>query len=323
VKLPPPRINLSGMQAVKVGVSRFSVDDPYYLVLSMRWPTFMVAVLLLFLITNLVFAGLYWLAPGSVNSARPGAFLDAFFFSVETLATVGYGAMTPGNAYGHVIATAEIFVGMFLTALVTGAFFARFARPRPRLVFSDAAVIAPYEEGRALMVRVASRRLQGISETSARISYLRDHPVGATRFRRFNELKLVRNNIPVLSLSWTLIHKIDEESPLWAMTAERLEAESPTLLVSITGFDESISSIINDRKTYRAENIRVAHVFADILRDLPGGFVELDLTRIHDTEPVGGEAEVDLFLDSLVHNKGSKGGSARAASVQDDRISAS
>src|SRR3954467_5960832 len=130
----------------------------------MRWATFLVAVLTLFLVANLFFAGLYWLAPGSVNNARPGAFFDAFFFSVETLATVGYGQMTPATAYGHSVATAEIFVGMFLTALATGAFFARFARPRPRLMFSDSAVIAPYEGGRALMLRVASRRLQGINE---------------------------------------------------------------------------------------------------------------------------------------------------------------
>jgi inward rectifier potassium channel len=300
VKLPPPRINLTGMQAVKVGVSRFSVNDPYYLVLSMRWPTFLASVLLLFLVANLLFAGLYWLVPGSVTNARPGAFADAFFFSVETLATVGYGVMTPATGYGHMIATAEIFVGMFLTALVTGAFFARFARPRSRLVFSQTAVIAPYEDARALMVRVASRRLQGISETTGRISYLRDHVAGETRLRRFTELNLVRNSIPVLALSWTLIHKIDEESPLWGMTAERIAAEEPTLMVSISGFDEAISSTINDRRTYRAADVRIGHVFADILRDLPGGFIELDLTRIHDTTPAAGAAAY-LDLETLVH----------------------
>jgi inward rectifier potassium channel len=310
------------MQAVKVGVSRFSVDDPYYLVLSMRWPTFLASVLLMFLVANLLFAALYWLVPGSISNARPGAFSDAFFFSVETLATVGYGVMTPATAYGHGIATAEIFVGMFLTALVTGAFFARFARPRPRLVFSDTAVITPYEDGRALMMRVASRRLQGISETSARISYLHDHAIGGTRFRRFNELKLVRANIPVLSLSWTLIHKIDEDSPLWGVTAERLEAEAPTLLVSVNGFDEAISSTINDRKTYQAANVRVDHVFADILRDLPGGFIELDLTRIHDTVPLSGATDLSVALDALVADA-LQAAPAGNGVGQDDRVSAS
>jgi inward rectifier potassium channel len=298
VKLPPPRIDLRGLRAVKVGVSRFSIDDPYYLILSMHWATFLVSVLGIFLATNLIFASLYWLGPGSVSNARPGAFGDAFFFSVETLATVGYGVMTPATVYGHGVATVEIFVGMFLTALLTGAFFARFSRPRPRLVFSKPAVIAPYENGWALMVRVASRRLQGISEANARISYLRHVPLGETRFRRFTELPLVRSNIPVLSLSWTLIHPIDEQSPLFNLTAERLAEEAPSLMVSITGFDEAISSIVNDRNSYSPEDIRHGHVFANILRDLPGGFIELDITRIHDTAPIGDAPQLSAVSDS-------------------------
>ncbi|MDB5436608.1 MAG: channel, inward rectifier [Phenylobacterium sp.] len=136
------------------------------------------------------------------------------------------------------------------------------------------------------MVRVASRRLQGISEPRARISYLRDQAVGELRFRRFDELKLVRDNIPVLSLSWTLIHPIDEDSPLFGMSDARLAAEAPTLMVSVAGFDEAISSTVNDRKTYDPEDIRFGHVFTNILRDLPGGFVELDITRIHETTPI-------------------------------------
>jgi inward rectifier potassium channel len=282
------------MSAVKVGVRRFAIDDPYYLVLAMRWPAFLALVLLIFLAANLLFAGLFWVVPGSVANARPHAFGDAFFFSVETLATVGYGVMTPASLYGHVIATAEIFVGMFLTALVTGAFFARFARPQARMVFSDCAVVAPYEGRQALMVRVASRRLQGISEATARISYLRTEAIGEARFRRFDELKLVRSNIPVLSLTWTLIHPIDEESPLYGMTEARLAAEAPTVMVSITGFDEAISSVVNDRRTYHREDVRFNHVFADILRDLPGDMIELDITRIHETRPAAILREVEI-----------------------------
>jgi inward rectifier potassium channel len=271
---------------VKVGVRRFAVDDPYYLILTLRWPAFLGLVLGIYLAVNLGFATLFWLAPGSVNNAAPGAFGAAFFFSVETLATVGYGFMTPATVYGHSVATSEIFVGMFLTALVTGAFFARFARPQARLVFSDSAIITPYEGRQALMFRVASRRMQGISEATARLSYLRNEPLGDTRFRRFNELKLVRNNIPVLSLSWTLIHIIDEESPLFGMTPERMADEEPTLMATISGFDEAISATINDRQTYHRDNLRFGHVFENILRDLPDGFIELDITRIHNTNPV-------------------------------------
>ncbi|HEX3364255.1 ion channel [Phenylobacterium sp.] len=292
MKLPPPRIDLRGFSAVKLGVHRFSLADPYYFVLAMRWSTFLAVVLGVFLATNLLFAAVYWAVPGSISNARAGAFGDAFFFSIETLATVGYGVMTPATLYGHLVASTEIFVGMFLTALTTGAFFARFARPSARMVFSETAVVAPYGGGQALMVRVASRRLQGISEATARLNYYRNEAYGEGRFRRFDELKLVRTSIPVLTLTWTLIHVIDEESPLFGMTDERMAAEAPAVMLSISGFDEAISSLVNDRQTYRRENMRFGHVFVDMLRDLPDGMIELDLTRIHDTRPVAVLKEV-------------------------------
>jgi inward rectifier potassium channel len=300
--LPPPRIKLASLSAVKVGVRRFAIDDPYYLVLSMSWLTFLATFLGMFLAANLVFATLYWMAPHAVANTRAGSFADAFFFSVETLATVGYGVMTPATPYGHVVASVEIFVGMFLTALATGAFFARFARPKPRLMFSDAAVVAPYEGGQALMLRLASRRLQGVSEVSARVVYLRQVLLEGNRYRRLTELPLVRSNLPVLAFSWTLIHPIDEDSPLFNLTAERMEAEAPTLLVSVGGFDEAISAPITDRKTYQPSDVRIGHVFVDILRDLPDGFVELDLTRLHDTRPIdpseSGGAQAPAFSAS-------------------------
>jgi inward rectifier potassium channel len=289
---PPPRVKLTNLSAVKVGVHRYAFDDPYYLVMALSWPAFLGAVLAVFLAANLFFATLYTLAPRAVANARPGSFVDAFFFSVETLATVGYGVMTPATAYGHAVATVEIFVGMFLTALATGAFFARFARPRPRLMFSNSAVIAPYEGGRALMLRVASRRLQGVSEVTGRISYLRQVLVDDRRYRRLTELPLVRSNLPVLSFSWTLIHPIDPDSPLYDLTPERIAREVPSLLVSITGFDEAISAPITDRKTYQPSDVRLDHTFVDIIRDLPDGFLEIDLTRLHDTEPWRPSAEL-------------------------------
>ena len=287
MRRPSVRIDQQGLSTIKVGISRFSLDDPYYLVLSMSWRAFLASVLALFLAANLIFATLYWLAPAAIGNARPGSFSDAFFFSIETLATVGYGEMTPQSTYGHSVAAAEIFVGMFLTALVTGAFFARFARPQPRLIFSDVAVITPYEGRTALMVRVASRRVHSINEVRGRISYLRTFhlPDGGT-FRRFFDLKLVRSENPVLSLSWTLIHPIDEDSPLHGMNEERLRDEAPRLLVSINGFDEAISSPINDRRSYRPEDIRVGHVFVHILEDMPDGAIQIDLTRLHDTVEV-------------------------------------
>jgi inward rectifier potassium channel len=287
MRRPQARIEQKGIAAVKVGVSRFSWDDPYYFILSMSWRAFLASGLALFLAANLVFASLYWVAPGAVANARPYSFEDAFFFSVETLATVGYGEMSPASTYGHAVASTEIFFGLFMTALVTGGFIARFARPKPRLIFSDVAVVAPYEGTPSLMVRVASRRLHAISEVRGRINYLRTYhlPDGGT-FRRFFELKLVRDDNPVLTLTWTLIHPIDAKSPLFGMTPERLQDEAPRLLVTITGFDEAISSPINDRRSYTPAEIRFGQTFVHILTDLPDGAIAVDLTRIHETEPV-------------------------------------
>jgi len=291
------RINLQGLSAYKVGASRSALQDPYYFVLAMGWGAFFAWVLAIFLAANLFFAGLYWMVPGALANARPHNFGDAFFFSVETLATVGYGEMTPASTAGHAIATTEIFAGMFLAALVTGGFIARFSRPRPRLIFSQAAVIAPYEGVQALMVRVASRRLHSISEVRGRINYLCNIELAdGNTIRRFIDLKLIREENPVLSLSWTLIHPIDQDSPLNGATPETLMKDGSSLMVSIRGFDEAISSAINDRHLYRIEDIRFGHAFVNILRDLPDGAIELDLTRIHDTTPVTRPERYDPVL---------------------------
>ena len=300
MKRPSARIEQQGISTVKVGASRYSWDDPYYLVLSMSWQAFLASVVALLIAVNLIFATLYWVSPGAIANAHPGSFGDAFFFSLETLATVGYGEMSPATTYGHSVAAAEIFVGMFLTALVTGGFLARFTRPKARLIFSNVAVVAPYEGGRALMVRVASRRLHAINEVRGRISYLCTyHLADGGTFRRFFDLKLVRSENPVLSLSWTLIHPIDEDSPLFGVTDDSLREQAPRLVVSINGFDEAISSPINDRHSYFPEDLRIGHTFVHILRDMPDGAIQLDLTRIHDTQAaLVGAPQAPAFVDS-------------------------
>jgi inward rectifier potassium channel len=277
-----------GVRAVKLGPPGLDLSDPYYLLLQMRWSSFVGAAVLGYLGVNLAFATLYWLSPGSVLHARPENFADAFFFSTETLATVGYGAMSPGSFFGHVVATAEMLVGLFITALLTGGFFARFARPHARLLFSDTAVIAPYEGGRALMIRVASRRAHSISEAAARISALPStRTADIHAFRRFAELRLVRRELPMLSLSWTLIHPIDEASPLWSIATDDLADSGLVLIASVSGFDEAISAIVTGRKAYMAGDLRAGHAFVDITTDLPDGRLQLDLTRFHETAPVG------------------------------------
>jgi inward rectifier potassium channel len=248
-------------------------------------------------VSNVLFAILYWLDPASVAGAEPhGRFLNDFFFSVETLATVGYGAMFPGDLYGHALSSLEIVFGLLLAAIITGLVFARFSRPRARLLFSDVAVIAPYEGKTALMTRLVSERNQAIADATARMMVLREFrtPEGHV-MRRFTDLTLLRAYSPIVALSWTLIHVIDETSPLWGKTIDDLDWADTSIFVSIGGFDEGISARIVDRTTYPAHRIRYGHTFEDIMTDSPDGTIILDLTRFHHTREMPDGASVETI----------------------------
>jgi len=279
------RVRVGETDALKVGLSRYNWRDPYYVVLTLRWPTFFGGVLAFYGLANILFAVLYWLDPSSVAGAQPhGRFLSDFFFSVETLATVGYGALFPGDLYGHALSSLEIVCGLILAAIITGLVFARFSRPRARLMFSDVAVITPYEGKSAMMTRLVSERTQAIADATARMMVLREirTPEGHV-MRRFTDLPLLRAYSPIVALSWTLIHIIDETSPLWGKSIEDLEESDVSIFVSIGGYDEAISARIVDRKTYPANRIRFGHAFEDIMKDSPDGTIILDLTRFHNT----------------------------------------
>jgi inward rectifier potassium channel len=279
------RVRIGETAALRVGLARYSWRDPYYVVLTVKWPSFFGGVLAFYGLANLLFAIVYYLDPASVVGVPPGdRFLSDFFFSIETLATVGYGKLTPGDLYGHAFSSLEIVFGLILAAIITGLVFARFSRPKARLLFSDVAVIAPYEGRTALMTRLVSERNQAIADATARMMALRETrtPEGHV-MRRFTDLSLVRSYSPIVALSWTLIHLIDETSPLWGKSIEELKADDVSIFVSIGGYDEGISARIVDRKTYRADNILDGHAFEDIMSDTPDGTIILDLTRFHNT----------------------------------------
>ena len=287
MKSRPVRVHLGDIDAIKLGMSRFSLRDPYYLVLTISWPVFFALTVTFYLSTNLFFALAYYAVPGCINNARPGVFLDHFFFSIETLATVGYGVMSPANIYGHIVASTEIIFGLMSMAVITGLVFTRFSRPRPRLLFSRVAVVAPYEVHPALMLRVVNERHGAVAEATARLTLLRRiHMPDGKILRRFIDLRLERPSTPILSLSWSLIHLIDETSPLWGTTAEDLEKEGGLLVASISGYDESISANVVARQTYSARKVLFDREFIDVIDQLPTGEVVLDMARFHDTVPV-------------------------------------
>jgi inward rectifier potassium channel len=280
------RVQMGEFKGIKIGVDRFSLTDPYYTVLTVRWPVFFALAVSFYLSLNLLFAFAYYAVPGCIHNARPGVFSDCFFFSIETLATVGYGVMSPADVYGHIVASTEIITGMMSMAVITGLVFVRFSRPRARLLFSRVAVVAPFEGRMALMLRVANQRNGAVADASARITLLRATMGDSHVQRRFLDLKLERATSPMLALSWTLIHVIDQDSPLHGLTPDILEQEGSTVLVSIAGYDESISASVTARQTYHPRVLLYNHHFVNIVEYLPTGEVALDMTHFHDVAPL-------------------------------------
>src|SRR5215472_12032703 len=228
------RVRLGSYELKKKGVSRFDMRDPYHLAVALTWPQFLATLLAIYLLVNVVFATLFWLIPGSVANARPHNFGDVFFFSIETLATVGYGEMYPATLYGHVIAAIEIVGGLGFTAIVTGLTFVRFSRPWAKLVFASNPVVAMHNGKPTLMLRVGNGRVAVLLDAAAKLNVLlfATSPDGR-RFRRAQELRLERAHLPVFPLTWTLMHVLDEQSPLYGYDMARAIAARAQLFVAL------------------------------------------------------------------------------------------
>jgi inward rectifier potassium channel len=278
----------------RVGLPRWYWADIYHWMLTLTWPRFFMLFSTIYVLTNLLFAGAFYLVPGSVANARPDSFIDTVFFSIETLATVGYGYMNPGSTYGHVVASIEIMLGMVEVAVVTGLLFARFSRPTSRIMFSDVAVITPFNGVPTLMLRTGNARANLILEASVRASLVRRETTQEGQlFTRFYDLKLERDQTTVFALSWTIMHRIDEDSPLWGKTQQDLIREGTTLTVGVSGTDDTLNDFVHARQSYSAEHIFFNHHFADIMSDkLEGDIRILDFSKFHDIHPDGSEGGI-------------------------------
>src|SRR5476649_1237245 len=206
--------------------------------MTASWPAFIGGAALVFIAFNAVFAFFYWIGNQPIANVPGGAYIDYLYFSIETLSTAGYGDMHPDTHYGHFIATVELFTGIFSMALMTGMIFARFSRPNARLLFADNPVISTHEGKPTLMVRLANERHNIISNATARLWLFKNvKTVEDQPLRRLYELPLARNESPALALSWTLYHTIDEESPLYGLTPDDLDAANAALVVVVSGYD--------------------------------------------------------------------------------------
>jgi inward rectifier potassium channel len=228
------RVRIGSFELKKKGVSRFDLRDPYHLAIALTWPQFLAALLALYLAVNVVFATLFSLVPGSIANARSGSFADAFFFSIETLATVGYGEMYPATPYGRVVAATEVVCGLAFTAILTGLTFVRFSRPQAKMVFAANPVVAIHNDKPTLMVRIGNGRAAILTDAAAKLNVLLSETTAEGKpFRRAQELRLMRAHIPVFPLSWTLMHVLDEHSPFHGYDAARVIAADARVFVTL------------------------------------------------------------------------------------------
>lgn len=270
------------------GRSASAWDDVYHLVLTRSWWSFLGVAFALYLVINVAFATVYALAPGSIASARAGNFEDAFYFSVQTMATIGYGGMTPATRFAHVVVTVEALVGIMYTALLTGLTFSKFARPRAKVLFSKVAVIQPRNGVPHLCFRMANWRHNLVLEAQLRVILLvLERTTEGDVMRLPMELKLVRDRTALFAMTWTAMHRIDETSPFSADGAlERLSGEGAELYLSLTGFDETVMQTVHARYRYKIADIVPGARFADVVQINADGSREIDYELFHDVVPI-------------------------------------
>jgi inward rectifier potassium channel len=284
-RTPKTRIVLlGGREVIAEGVHLNFWADISHRCMTASWPAFIGGAALVFVAFNAVFASFYWIGHQPISNVPGGAYIDYLYFSIETLSTAGYGDMHPQTHYGHFIATVELFTGIFSMSLMTGLIFARFSRPNARLLFADHPVISSHDGKPTLMVRLANERHNIIGNASARLWLLKNVVSMEGRpLRRFYELPLVRNEHPALALSWTLYHVLDEESPLYGLSADDLEASEVSLVVVVSGYDVVAAHTVHARKSYDHSDIRFGQRYADILDTSEDGRIRIDYGKFHET----------------------------------------
>ncbi|SHH08828.1 ion channel [Bradyrhizobium erythrophlei] len=280
----PQIVRLGGREVIAEGLRLSFWADISHRCMTASWPAFIGGAALVFVVFNAVFAVFYWIGNQPIANVPGGAYIDYLYFSIETLSTAGYGDMHPQTHYGHFVAAVELFTGIFSMSLMTGLIFARFSRPRARLLFAENPVISSHEGKPSLMVRFANERHNIIGNATARVWMLRNElSLEGTPFRRFYELPLLRHEHPALALSWTLYHVLDEQSPLYGLDADDFNGQEVSLMVVVSGYDVVAAQTVHARRTYRHSDIRFGHRYADILDTSEDGRIRIDYGRFHET----------------------------------------
>jgi inward rectifier potassium channel len=285
---PRSRIrDLGGRRIIAEGLERNIWTDLYVNAMTISWPAFVGALAVAFVALNFVFALIYDLGKAPIANAREGSLSDLFFFSVETTSTVGYGDMHPQTIYGHIVATAENFTGLLLLAVMTGLVFARFSRPRARIIFAKYPVVSRYNGEPTLIFRMANARSNFITEATAKLWIL--SPTVSQEGKRmiaFERMRLLKSENPTFALSWTLFHPIDDSSPLFGKDEDTLGETEMNFVVSIVGFDEASGQIVRARDVFTAQDVCFGHEYVDFIWLDEQGMRHIDYAKIDETRPV-------------------------------------
>ncbi|PZV15522.1 MAG: ATP-sensitive inward rectifier potassium channel 10 [Pseudanabaena sp.] len=261
--------------------------DPYHLMLTIPWLGFAAIVAILNVLINAIFACLYLIDDKAIGGMNNIGFLESFFFSVQTLASIGYGVMHPDTLYANLLVTLESIASLMLFAVITGIAFTRFAKSSSRVMFSRVATIHNYNGIPTLMFRAANERRNHILEAHLSVYLMIDEVTEEGQMmRRLHELKLVRDHSPVFLLSWTVMHTIDQRSPLHGLTLETMERLHAQILVSLTGVDETIEGTLHARHFYAARNLMFDRRFVDVIHMGNDGHRYLDYTHFHETTAI-------------------------------------
>jgi inward rectifier potassium channel len=264
----------------------------YYALLMMSWPKFLALVIASYGVINAIFAYLYVMC--GPNGLQPTAsselhspFLRAFFFSIETFSTIGYGNVVPVGLAANVLVSVEALFGLLGFALATGLLFARFSRPTAKILFSDSALIAPYQEITSFQFRIINARNNQIIELSARVLFSKFENSGGNRVRRYYQLPLERERVVFFPLAWTIVHPIDKNSPMYGLSREELLASDAEFLILLTGIDETFSQTVHARSSYRADEMIWGAKFTNLyIQDQDGHIVGVDMDRFHSFERI-------------------------------------
>lgn len=279
--------NIGGGRIIAEGLEHGLWKDFYHNSMTASWPAFFATIAGAFVALNFAFASFYALGDDPIANAKSGSFYDLFFFSVETSSTVGYGDMHPQTVYGHSVAMIEIFVGLMSLAVITGLMFARFSRPRARFLFSKHLVVRPIDGQRTLILRAANLRLNVVQDASASLYMMRDEMTQeGFRIRRVIDLPLLRSTQPMFNLGWTIMHALDESSPLFRETADSLNTSEAAFVLNMSGTDESTGQTLTTRAEYSSRDIRWNATFRDILVEDANGSLHIDYAQFDEVEPL-------------------------------------